>query len=78
MSQWVWIAMRDWLALLFQALQAVCAGPVFPGANVGALVLLGRVLGCGLLCPRTPEIHRDIKRHLAGEQRCTHVGQQAL
>lgn len=29
------------VVLLFQALQALCVDPLLPGANVGALVLLG-------------------------------------
>lgn len=61
-----------------QALQALCGAPLLPRAHLGALVLLGRVLGRGILCPGPPEIHSDPECHLAGQQCCAHVGEQAL
>lgn len=64
--------------LWFQALQALRGHPLLPGAHAGALVLLGRVISGGLLRPRAPEVQPDPQRHLAGQQRCAHMGQQAL
>ncbi len=46
--------------------------------HVCALVPVGGVSVGGILCAGSAEVHLGAERHLAGQQRGSHVGQQAL
>lgn len=61
-----------------QVLQAVCAAHVLLRPHVRALVPVGGVSVGGVLHPSAAEVHAGAERHLAGEQRRSHVGEQAL
>lgn len=61
-----------------QVLQAVRAAHVLLYPHVCAVVRVGGVSVGRLLCPGCAEVHPGAERHLAGQQRCSHVGKQAL
>lgn len=61
-----------------QVLQAVRAPHVLLYPHVCALVLVGGVSVGSLLRPGRAEVHPGAERHLAGQQRRSHVGKQAL
>lgn len=61
-----------------QVLQAVRAAHVLLRPHVRAVLPVGGVSVGGLLCPRCAAVHPGAERHLAGQQRRSHVGKQAL
>lgn len=61
-----------------QVLQAVRAAHVLLPPHVCAVVRLGGVSVGGLLRPGCATVHPGAERHLAGQQRRSHVGEQAL
>lgn len=61
-----------------QVLQAVRAAHVLLCAHVRALVPVGRVSVGGVLRPGVAALHLGAERVLAGQQRSSHVGKQAV
>lgn len=61
-----------------QALQDVRAAGLLLHSHVCAVVPVGGVPVDGVLHPGPAEVHRVAQRHLAGQQRGPHVGEQAL
>lgn len=61
-----------------QVLQAVRAAHVLLYPHICAVVRVGGVSVGSLLCPGCAEVHPGAERHLAGQQRRSHVGKQAL
>lgn len=62
----------------WQVLQAVRAAHVLPHPHLCAVVHVGGVSVGGLLHSSRVEVHPGAERHLASQQRRTHVGKQAL
>lgn len=61
-----------------QVLQAVRAADVLLYPHVCAVVHVGGVSVGRLFRPGRAEVHPGTERYLAGQQRCSHVGEQAL
>lgn len=61
-----------------QVLQAVRGAHVLLHPHVRALVPVGGVSVGGVLHPGLVEVHPGAERHLAGQQRSSHVGKQTL
>lgn len=61
-----------------QVLQAVRAAHVLLHPHVCAVLRVGGVSVGSLLRPGCAEVHAGAERHLAGQQRRSHVGKQAL
>lgn len=66
------------LSFLCQVLQTRGAVYVFLCPYDGALVRVGRVDVGGVFRPGHPQIRAGVKRHVAGEQRCTHLGEPTV
>lgn len=62
----------------WQVLQTVRAARVLLYSHVCAMVHVGGVSVGSLLHPGRVAVHPGAERHLAGQQRCSHVGKQAL
>lgn len=77
-STWILFADSDVLPSPGQVLQAVRAAHVLRRAHVCAVLRVGGVSVGGLLRPGRAEVHPGAERHLAGQQRRSHVGEQAL